>query len=229
MARRSEPGRRTPRPPSLGSLRLGAAHVTMAEAAPAAKASENSCSSILAAAGACEVRRTFRTRCARPLPRPLWPPPESVPSAPPRGKTTTKEHDMFTATAIGRLTKDPVLETTPTDAKVCKFRLACDKSRGRDGANYIDIVVWRGVEDNHTPPHQRPPGRRVGPHRAQPMTHRQRRRRLPRALPARRRDRSNGWPSPQATRSPAPTPPPPSRTSRRRRAGPDAPDPPPTI
>ncbi len=55
---------------------------------------------------------------------------------------------MFTATAIGRLVKDPVLETTPKGTPVTKFRIACDKPRGRTGANYIDIVVWAGAEDN---------------------------------------------------------------------------------
>lgn len=57
---------------------------------------------------------------------------------------------MFTATAIGRLVKNPVLEHSPKGTPVCKFRIACDKARGRrDGANYIDVVVWSGAEDNH--------------------------------------------------------------------------------
>ena len=57
---------------------------------------------------------------------------------------------MFTATAIGRLVKDPVLEQTTKGTPVCKFRLACDKPRGREGASYIDVVVWGGAENHHT-------------------------------------------------------------------------------
>jgi len=56
---------------------------------------------------------------------------------------------MFTATAIGRLVQNPVLEHSPKGTPVCKFRIACDKPRGKDGANYIDIVVWPNAEDNH--------------------------------------------------------------------------------
>lgn len=56
---------------------------------------------------------------------------------------------MFTATAIGRLVKNPVLEHSPKGTPVCKFRIACDKTRGRDGANYIDVVVWPGAEDDY--------------------------------------------------------------------------------
>lgn len=56
---------------------------------------------------------------------------------------------MFTATAIGRLVKKPVLEHSPKGTPVCKFRIACDKPRGRQGASYIDIVVWPGAEDNY--------------------------------------------------------------------------------
>ena len=56
---------------------------------------------------------------------------------------------MFTATAIGRLVKNPVLEHSPKGTPVCKFRIACDKPRGKDGANYIDITVWPGAEDHH--------------------------------------------------------------------------------
>ena len=46
---------------------------------------------------------------------------------------------------LGRLVKNPVLEHSPKGTPVCKFRIACDKTRGRDGANYIDVVVWPGV------------------------------------------------------------------------------------
>ena len=56
---------------------------------------------------------------------------------------------MITATAIGRLVKNPVLEHSPKGTPVCKFRIACDKARGKDGANYIDITVWPGAEDHY--------------------------------------------------------------------------------
>lgn len=56
---------------------------------------------------------------------------------------------MFTATAIGRLVRNPVLEHLPKGTPVAKFRIACDKPRGREGTNYIDIVVWANAEDNH--------------------------------------------------------------------------------
>jgi len=55
---------------------------------------------------------------------------------------------MFTATAIGRLVKEPVLEKSPTGTPICKFRIACDKARGKEGTNYIDVVVWPGAEHN---------------------------------------------------------------------------------
>jgi len=56
---------------------------------------------------------------------------------------------MFTATAIGRLVRNPVLEHSPKGTPVCKFQIACDKARGREGANYINIVVWPNAEHNH--------------------------------------------------------------------------------
>lgn len=56
---------------------------------------------------------------------------------------------MITSTAIGRLVKAPTLEHSPKGTPVCKFRIACDKARGADGANYLDIVVWGGAEDNY--------------------------------------------------------------------------------
>lgn len=49
---------------------------------------------------------------------------------------------MFTAQAVGRLTANPVLETTAGGTKVCKFRLATDKARGRKGTNYIEVVIY---------------------------------------------------------------------------------------
>jgi len=55
---------------------------------------------------------------------------------------------MFTAQAIGRLVKDPTLERSPKGTAICKFRIACDKPRGKKGANYIDVVVWPGAEQN---------------------------------------------------------------------------------
>ena len=48
---------------------------------------------------------------------------------------------------IGRLTKDPVLQTTPDGIHVCKFTLAVNRNfRGSDGkskADFLNVVVWR--------------------------------------------------------------------------------------
>ncbi|MGB9804559.1 single-stranded DNA-binding protein [Desulfofundulus sp.] len=47
---------------------------------------------------------------------------------------------------IGRLTKDPELRETPDRVPVARFTLAVD--RGKDGADFIDVIVWREQAEN---------------------------------------------------------------------------------
>ncbi len=54
---------------------------------------------------------------------------------------------MITTIALGRLTDNPVLHTTPNDKTVCKFRIACNRG-GYDGTDFISIETWRGAEAN---------------------------------------------------------------------------------
>lgn len=58
---------------------------------------------------------------------------------------------MFTAQAVGRLTANPTLETTAGGTKVCKFRLATTRARGREGANFIEVAVYgdAAADANH--------------------------------------------------------------------------------
>lgn len=49
---------------------------------------------------------------------------------------------MITTQAVGRLVRDPELQYTPNSTPLCRFRLACDRARGREGASFLDIVVW---------------------------------------------------------------------------------------
>ena len=53
---------------------------------------------------------------------------------------------------IGRLTKDPELKYTPNSVAVCTFTLAVDRSftnqQGEREADFIPIVVWRGLAEN---------------------------------------------------------------------------------
>lgn len=47
---------------------------------------------------------------------------------------------------IGRLTRDPELQYTPTGVAVTKFNIACDRpfqTGGEKEADFIPIVVWR--------------------------------------------------------------------------------------
>ena len=51
---------------------------------------------------------------------------------------------------IGRLTADPELRSTNDGLPVAKFRLAVDRpatSHGENGADFIDIVAWRGLAE----------------------------------------------------------------------------------
>lgn len=48
---------------------------------------------------------------------------------------------------MGRLVADPELRTTTQGTNVCRFRLACDRSFVRPGAqrqaDFLDVVAWR--------------------------------------------------------------------------------------
>ncbi len=49
---------------------------------------------------------------------------------------------------IGRLTRDPELRYTTSGTAVCRFSLAVQRKFNRDEADFIDIVVWRGLAEN---------------------------------------------------------------------------------
>lgn len=48
---------------------------------------------------------------------------------------------------VGRLTRDPELKYTPEGTAVTKFTLAVDRRRKDDGADFVDIVTWRGTAE----------------------------------------------------------------------------------
>lgn len=52
---------------------------------------------------------------------------------------------------IGRLTRDPELSYTPSQMAVCRFTLAVDRPRRKDGeqgADFIQITVWDRQAEN---------------------------------------------------------------------------------
>ena len=53
---------------------------------------------------------------------------------------------MNRAVLMGRLTKDPVLNCTPSGVNVCSFTVACDRryqTGGERQADFISCVAWR--------------------------------------------------------------------------------------
>ena len=58
---------------------------------------------------------------------------------------------MNKAILIGRLTKDPELNKTSSDISVCKFTLAVNRFKDKDGieqADFLPIIVWRNQAEN---------------------------------------------------------------------------------
>ena len=59
---------------------------------------------------------------------------------------------MNRAILIGRLTKDPDLNTTQNGISVCKFAIAVNRpyknDSGNSQADFLNIVVWRALADN---------------------------------------------------------------------------------
>lgn len=49
---------------------------------------------------------------------------------------------------IGRLTRDPELKYTTNGVAVCRFTLAVNRRFNREEADFIDILVWRGLAEN---------------------------------------------------------------------------------
>lgn len=49
---------------------------------------------------------------------------------------------------IGRLTRDPELRYTTNGTAVGQFTLAVQRKFNKDEADFIDIVVWRGLAEN---------------------------------------------------------------------------------
>ncbi len=50
---------------------------------------------------------------------------------------------MNKAILLGRLTKDPIIETTPSGIEVCRFTLAVN--RYNDEADFFIIIAWRNL------------------------------------------------------------------------------------
>lgn len=53
-------------------------------------------------------------------------------------------------TIVGRLTKDPVIKTTPSGISVCTFTLAVERNFSNNGTketDFIPVVAWRGLAD----------------------------------------------------------------------------------
>lgn len=52
---------------------------------------------------------------------------------------------------MGRFTKDPELQHTPSDVSVCRFTIACDRSYAKQGeekkTDFIEIVAWRNTAE----------------------------------------------------------------------------------
>lgn len=57
---------------------------------------------------------------------------------------------MNKAMIIGNLTRDPELRKTASDIAVCSFTVAVQRtfSREKDEADFIPVVVWRGLAEN---------------------------------------------------------------------------------
>ena len=58
---------------------------------------------------------------------------------------------MNICTLIGRLTRDPELSYTPSQMAICRFTLAVDRPRRKDGeqgADFIQITVWDRQAEN---------------------------------------------------------------------------------
>lgn len=49
---------------------------------------------------------------------------------------------------VGNLVKDPEYRKTQGDISVCTFTVACNRRRKEDGADFLNIVTWRGIADN---------------------------------------------------------------------------------
>lgn len=52
---------------------------------------------------------------------------------------------------MGRLTKDPELQHTPSNIAVCRLTVACDRSYAKQGeekkTDFIDVTVWRNTAE----------------------------------------------------------------------------------
>ena len=49
---------------------------------------------------------------------------------------------------IGRMTKDPVLRTTPTGKSVATVSLAIPRQYEKDKTDFIDVVIWGQLAEN---------------------------------------------------------------------------------
>ena len=55
---------------------------------------------------------------------------------------------MNHAFIIGNLTKDPEQRTTQNGISVCTFTVAVSRSYGKDEADFIPVVAWRGLAES---------------------------------------------------------------------------------
>ena len=49
---------------------------------------------------------------------------------------------------VGRLTADPEGRSTMEGFPMTKFRLEVDRPQGMSGADFMDIITWRGLAEN---------------------------------------------------------------------------------
>lgn len=50
---------------------------------------------------------------------------------------------------LGRVITDPVLETTPSGRKICKFKLATANGPDKPATRHNIIILSRGLDDKH--------------------------------------------------------------------------------
>lgn len=55
---------------------------------------------------------------------------------------------MNKAFIIGNLTREPELRTTASGISVCAFTVAVARKMGKDEADFIPVITWRGLADN---------------------------------------------------------------------------------
>jgi single-strand DNA-binding protein len=60
-------------------------------------------------------------------------------------RTPPKEDQVNSIQLVGRLTRDPELRSTQAGKQVARMRLAVNRSRDREVADFFDVVAWEGL------------------------------------------------------------------------------------